>query len=546
MASPRTDDIINIDVSISSAKTTNDGFGSALLFGEDSNDDLGTDEFRKYTTLAAVGSDFATGTEEYKAAAAYFNAAADQPGQAAPEKVYIGRRRDNVAQRENVTISSAVDTKTYTTTINGIPFTFDAVDSDAANIATGVAAAVNVGAEPVTADATAADGTYTLTADVVGDPFTVTAVGEDTAEQEIIQISEVTIDTATSGATYTMYLNDTKITVVADDAVDVNIAAQFELAIEATAEPVTVDDSAADGTFLITADDLSVPFEIRLDSKMSVALDQPNKNAASELGFLRKQVNGSDTGDDWYVVCLTRRTTEEKQLQDILDVAAAVEAYLDGKKLYITSIDQATIPTSATDDIASVLQDAEYERTTIIYSTDEETYPDAAWAGIQLPKVPGSTNWAYQQLNGITIDSLTAAQVSFLDDKNCNYYTHLNGVDQISSSGKTSEGLYLDFRRGIDELSFAMAASGVTLLTNNEKIPFTDPGIAIAKADMEAKLEARVQTGFIVVNSWSVTVPKVADVSAGAKAARSLTGVTFAATLQGAINTIDIVGTLVE
>jgi len=89
-------------------------------------------------------------------------------------------------QVSNVLIAGATD-GTFSITINGVAFVFVASSSTTAAIAAALLAAINLdpAAVPVTASAGAGDS-IDLTADVVGEPFTL-AVAHSTAPADIVE-----------------------------------------------------------------------------------------------------------------------------------------------------------------------------------------------------------------------------------------------------------------------------------------------------------------------------------------------------------------------
>ena len=96
-------------------------------------------------------------------------------------------------------------------------------------------------------------------------------------------------------------------------------------------------------------------------------------------------------------------------------------------------------------------------------------------------------------------------------------------------------------------------------LAKNEKVPFTNGGIAQIGAQVTAALQASVTDGLIASSrpnaitgdeetpAFTVTVPNVADISAIDRAARIIPAsnpISFEGTLAGAIHTVNVRGTL--
>ena len=94
----------------------------------------------------------------------------------------------------------------------------------------------------------------------------------------------------------------------------------------------------------------------------------------------------------------------------------------------------------------------------------------------------------------------------------------------------------------------------LNVLVNNEKVPYTDAGIAIVEGAIRQSLrQGQVNGGIAPVEydeegnknlGYTVTVPLAANISANQKATRILQDVTFTARLAGAIHVVEIRGQL--
>lgn len=156
--------IVVVNISRDTAAVTQAGFGVPLIIGPNG----AFSGVREYATIAAVLADFATSTDEYKAAA---KALGQTPR---PVKIKIGKALTKVAQVATLTPDVTVQAiAAFTATINGTLFSFTSDASPtAAEVVTGLIALINAGAEPVTASGTS---TLILTADVPGESFTLTS-----------------------------------------------------------------------------------------------------------------------------------------------------------------------------------------------------------------------------------------------------------------------------------------------------------------------------------------------------------------------------------
>ena len=239
---------------------------------------------------------------------------------------------------------------------------------------------------------------------------------------------------------------------------------------------------------------------------------------------------------DWYALILGPSAPSTDSL---LPLAAWTEAR---RKLLIVTSDELAVPADVDDDVASQLRDAGYHRTALIYHHGG-TYADAAWAGVMLPKAPGSASWKFKTLAGIAPMPLTDAQRGRLDAKHCNHYTRVAGVS-IMREGYASSGRYLDITRGIDWLHARMQEELFSVFANAEKIPYTDGGIAIIENTIRGVLSMAVDAELIDEPSIAVNVPRATDVSPIDRASRVLPDVSFSARLAGAVHKVQINGTV--
>jgi hypothetical protein len=216
------------------------------------------------------------------------------------------------------------------------------------------------------------------------------------------------------------------------------------------------------------------------------------------------------------------------------------------KKIFFMSSAEADILTSADTDIATFMQGQNYDRTSVIYHTNDITvyqpaWIETGWPGARLPFDPGSQTWAFKTIAGVASYNLTSAQRTNALAKNANIYTETAGVD-ITEQGVVASGEYIDIIRGIDWLESRLQEDVFSLLVNTDKVPFTDEGITQVSGIVQAVLEEAAAQGILVLDSIVLTVPLASEVSTANKTARILPDIEFTATLQGAIHKVEITG----
>lgn len=200
---------------------------------------------------------------------------------------------------------------------------------------------------------------------------------------------------------------------------------------------------------------------------------------------------------------------------------------------------------SGSTDILSQLKAAGLQRTIPLWHhRGAEQAAAAAWAGKMLPKAPGSANWANKSLALVDLSVLSDTERGNLRAKNGNYYVAVKGVG-FTLDGRAAGGRYADITHGIDWFEARLEERIVLLMANNDKVPYTDMGIQLIRAQVDAQILAGI-TATIVdpEQTWWTSVPAVADVDPNDKIARILRNVRFSFVLQGAINKVLIQGTV--
>lgn len=244
-------------------------------------------------------------------------------------------------------------------------------------------------------------------------------------------------------------------------------------------------------------------------------------------------IEGVDS--DWYGL-----VTESRVEADILEIAVWVEARI---KIFLALTSDDDAKNGVAGNVLEDLNAAAYDRSSGWYSGDADNHLTAGLVGLQLPKDPGSTNWAHKTVNGITFDDLSATQQQNIESVKGNQYIRVAGLN-VTQFGTMASGEYIDVIRGADFIQARIQELVFFELVNSEKIPYTNDGIA----QIENRLREALQLGVanqIINDDFTITVPDVADVSVIDKGNRFLPDVEFEATLTGAINKTQIRGRLV-
>lgn len=237
---------------------------------------------------------------------------------------------------------------------------------------------------------------------------------------------------------------------------------------------------------------------------------------------------------------------------DIIALAPVIETM---RKIFISSTSTAAVAQSGTTDFASTLKAQKLTRTALIYTANANGIAEAAWLGSQLPQTPGSNNWAYSTLAGVTPDVLTANQTAILYGtpiagivgKNVNVYTTIGG-QPLTLMGQMIGGQFIDITVGLDFLKSTLTTNVFSQLVNALKVPYTDAGATMLMLPVSNALQQGVSNGLLdgedVTMPIKVTCDPVSSVSKAQRAARIAPTIRFQARLTGAFNSVGIAGNI--
>ena len=255
----------------------------------------------------------------------------------------------------------------------------------------------------------------------------------------------------------------------------------------------------------------------------------------------------NDENSDWYGLCDVMHDENRT-----LDIAAWIEAH---EKIFVTTLNDADNTTAAATDQTSVayqLMNNNYFRTAWWWNPDPLQFPDVAIAAKSFTKYPGQETWANQRLSAVVSTFLSETIAINIFAKNGNTFEPFRNIN-ITQQGKTSGGEWIDVIRFRDWLCEEIKVRIFQQMVDN-RIPYTDPGIAIIRSRLQQALDFGVKRGGIAppevdldgnyIPSYVIEVPLSATISPNDKANRILRDVYFTARLAGAIHVVEIQGTL--
>ena len=476
--------IVNVTISTTPTFPSRGDFGLLNIVGKSDVISLG-ERFRLYTTIDEVAADFATTDEEYIAATVFFS---QNPR---PNQLMISRRADvayaaelrgGLNAEQTLATWVAITDGEFAISIDGVAEDILAIDFTGDTSLDDVAASIEAIIQAV-----AAGGYTAATCTWNGDRFTITS--------------------GTTGATST-------------------ITVLTEVSGGAGTSIVTMLDAGASGGTAIGGVDLETITE---------SLD------AIQLA-----------DDSWYGLAFTKELNDDNA--NILLAADWCEARI---KLFANSSTDANVKdVLSTTDIAYVLEAGSYRRTFTFASFSSEDYiAISAMARLFIVNFSGTDTTItlkFKILPTITADDLNTNEASVISGKSANYYASF-GDSEMIAEGVCADGSFIDSVHGIDWLQNAIETNVFgRLYTETTKVPLTDKGAAQLAEQVRNALDEAVTNGLVAPGTtnagtflpqgYVVTTQKVADMSAGDRAARKGPLIQFTALGAGAIHSIEING----
>ena len=228
-------------------------------------------------------------------------------------------------------------------------------------------------------------------------------------------------------------------------------------------------------------------------------------------------------------------------------VTAAAAWIEDQAKIYLFDVNEtAAITTTGgaggSADTLDALATLKRTRTAGSYHPSPAAFMSAAWLGRVLPDDPGTETWKFKTLSGVPAVNLTATNRTNLRARHANTIETVAGRN-ITWDGTTSDGQFIDVRRGLDWLQDDMSKGVFGVLAGNEKVPFTDAGVAMVENEVQRSLTTAVAKGILAASPAPVvTAPLVSTISATNKSARLLPDIRFTGTLAGAVHAVSLIG----
>lgn len=359
----------------------------------------------------------------------------------------------------------------------------------------------------------------------------------------VAQVSTISIVTVTNDGTYAVTLDGVVYEFTADASAT---APEICTGLAALIDPLAQVTAVVVGsTLVITAAEAGKGFSLAVDAKMSIVATTANNGPVEDV------IAARDVDDDWYFLLSTTHTPLQTKL-----LAAYIETQI---KLFVYQTSDANsksvVLASDTTSLMVILKDLAYDRSFGVWTPADKItqYKHAGWVGRQATKEPGSTNWKFKSVKGASADKYTSAELANIMNKNGNVYVTIGGIDMFQE-GVVASGEYIDIMIGTDWIQARIKEAVFGLLTKEEKVPFDDGGIEAIVLQVENILNQAVTRTILVSDANldedgngmgpKVTAPKRSETLVADRAARTLKDVKFTGNYAGAINKVQISGTI--
>ena len=186
--------------------------------------------------------------------------------------------------------------------------------------------------------------------------------------------------------------------------------------------------------------------------------------------------------------------------------------------------------------------------TFLMYHSVAGTYLAECLTTYMLVRPIGSVNAKFKKLVGVPESVVTDAELAVLHSNNVGTYIKDMGNLQ-ATMGKTQSGEYADVVLGALWIKLEMESQLRILSVNTPKIPYSNAGIALLKDVVIRVLQQAAVNGIILLDengnaTYTMTALTREQSSVNDRADRQYNGISWTASLDGAIESAIISGTL--
>ncbi|WP_158810465.1 DUF3383 domain-containing protein [Beijerinckia sp. L45] len=205
---------------------------------------------------------------------------------------------------------------------------------------------------------------------------------------------------------------------------------------------------------------------------------------------------------DWYMGAFAATLADA----DHLSVAEYIEAAGRSRIYGIGTENTEVMDPTQTDDLASILVDANISRTCIAYSSTTTVSIASLFARFATVNYAGSNTTItgkFKTMPGVTAEYLTEDQAETLDAKRVNYFAAYQNGASIIQQAVMVNGNFIDSRINADWLANYVQTNLFNLYTTMNKVPQTDAGTGLQKANITASMQQGIVNGYLAAGVWN-------------------------------------------
>lgn len=296
-----------------------------------------------------------------------------------------------------------------------------------------------------------------------------------------------------------------------------------------------------------------------VSANFSITPDDTSKyaifNASTIAGAIEDDFEALSLDGDmnWYFLLSNVRTSTTCPTTMPKQLSLTADTY---KKMYVVEFNNETAVnlTANTDAIAFASASAnggDSDRVVVMVTDKFQEYIDCALIGRMATFKPAGATWKFKNLTRISGTAFKDGDVANMHAGFVNTYVTKFGVKQTSEGLTTSsKKVFADIRILKDYITARMSEDIGQMFINTPKIPYDASGIQKVASVLEGCFGKFYTEGLIAIDEtgmplYTLIMPKLSSIDSVDKANRKLTGITFTATLAGAIHKVEITGYLV-
>ena len=303
-----------------------------------------------------------------------------------------------------------------------------------------------------------------------------------------------------------------------------------------------IDTASSNGTDTIT---------ITADAEWELNVAASTAGSGAPTVAIATTTAGNHAGDDvaaaiaedatnlWYGLC-----TVDTDNGIILSVAAALEG--SGKFFWYQTSEAGAKSNGDTTNIASYIAAKNYRCTLGFWHADTTEYINAAAMAQYFASEPGSVALAHMTLQGVTVDSLTAAEVTTLEARNMNTYRAFSLTDSAFNmvrKGVRADGKRAEATRDLDYFLNEINTAGLQFIKSSKKPPYDQDGLNQWAAVLRTLANRMVTEGILRGDAEAdtpvkVEIPKFSEISSGNKAIYKFAGCRILGQLRNGVLTV--------